>query len=210
MTPPPDILPLERESRKAYEARRHYLLSGNDRSLTRTARETGVALSEVKRLSTKWNWLKLAADLDHAAAKEAAEAAWASYQEQVERHKQLCIAMGQSLIVEGREMLAQFSTQRREGMRYTPTALNTIMRAFQIGAELQAHGLGLDGVPPATEDPAESAEQLQIEYVNDWREQPVFNHDRVVEAIAAPRIVTYDYAAAARQLGADPSTLNDD
>lgn len=196
MTQPADILPLERESRKAYEARRHYLLSGKDRSLSRTSRDTGMSLSAVKRLSTEWNWLKLAADLDHAAAKEAAEAAWASYQEQVERHKQLCIAMGQSLIVEGREMLAQFSAQRREGMRYTPTMLNTIMRAFQVGAELQAHGLGLDKVAPPPENPA--AEQIQFEYVNDWRVETydygatgaqlsgpnqIFNHDRVIEAL---------------------------
>jgi len=189
MTQPVDILPLERESRKAYEARRHYLLSGKDRSLSRTAQETGASLSAIKRLSTEWNWAKSAYDFDTAAAHEAAQAAWASYQEQVERHKQLCIAMGQSLIVEGREMLAQFSAQRREGMRYTPTMLNTIMRAFQVGAELQAHGLGIDRTPGAPENPEADPAHTQIEYVNDWRVTG-----------PGPQVFTYSYGDAAATL----------
>ena len=37
----------------------------------------------MKRLSTEWNWAKIAYDFDTAAAQAAAQAAWASYQEQV-------------------------------------------------------------------------------------------------------------------------------
>jgi hypothetical protein len=150
-----DALPLARlpnESARAHEALLCYAELGPGRSLAKAAQvlgKRGAYVGQLERWSSQHHWQQRVKAYDAHLARQRQRAAAEAHIREIEDHQERYNKTAKELHAVGRAMLSQVAEAlQSKSLPLNVATLNTVLRTFQVAAELEAHTLNLDRLLP--------------------------------------------------------------
>ncbi len=132
---------LDTESSKAYAAFTEYCLLGDGRGLRDVAQKLNKSVTIMGRWSTHFKWVERVKRYDQAVAQELADEHERLAKDQLQKHHDRYGKSGRELHVIASQLLHRLHSEITNVV-ITPHTLNSITRALEIGAELEAYSMG--------------------------------------------------------------------
>jgi exonuclease VII large subunit len=126
-----------------------YAEMGPGRSLAAVGQKLGKSRQLLSRWSSQHHWQQRVAAHDAHLARQRQRAAAEAHIREIEAHQERYNKTAKELHAVGRAMLSQVAEAlQSKSLPLNVATLNTVLRTFQVAAELEAHTLNLDRLLP--------------------------------------------------------------